>query len=397
MRVVLFSHLFPTSQASAMGRFVEDQVQAVAKLDVETTVVTVRFLQLRISDPFVFLRGVWVGLVVGRAHAGVSARGTSYYEIQCPAPRLGGAVQALLYAICAIRFLPRLTEQGRKFDLVHVHTSLLDGTAGRAVANRLRVPLVITEHTGPFRSLLRRLGSRSLVASAFVRASRVLAVSSSLRDDMIGLFPESAAKIQVVPNTFASEAFHFSNSASQEESIGWLGYISEIKRVDRVLATFVEMKKTKSDLKLKIISVDALPEAFMNSASDSDVTTSIERIAAVSRGEVAAALRSLSVLLVTSESETFSVACLEALAVGTPVVSTDCGGPSDIIRSEHDGCIVTSNTPKDLAIAALKIMAADSREARHARAERALAKFGERTIGQAYVDAYRELIATNNS
>lgn len=44
-----------------------------------------------------------------------------------------------------------------------------------------------------------------------------------------------------------------------------------------------------------------------------------------------------------SESESFSMTTLEALAYGTPIIATDCGGPSEIIEDGISGIIVPVN------------------------------------------------------
>ena len=47
-----------------------------------------------------------------------------------------------------------------------------------------------------------------------------------------------------------------------------------------------------------------------------------------------------SIVLNFSDSESFSLTCLEALFYGRPVISTNCGGPSEIIDHEESGLLV---------------------------------------------------------
>ncbi len=46
------------------------------------------------------------------------------------------------------------------------------------------------------------------------------------------------------------------------------------------------------------------------------------------------------VVLNFSESESFSMTCLEALYFGRPLIATDCGGPSEMIIHENNGVLV---------------------------------------------------------
>jgi glycosyltransferase involved in cell wall biosynthesis len=55
------------------------------------------------------------------------------------------------------------------------------------------------------------------------------------------------------------------------------------------------------------------------------------------RSDVPAILAGSTASVVCSESEAFPYVVLESLAVGTPVISTDCGGPAEVIRNGRNG------------------------------------------------------------
>ena len=67
-------------------------------------------------------------------------------------------------------------------------------------------------------------------------------------------------------------------------------------------------------------------------------------------------LRAARLLVVSSRWEGFSNVLVEALFVGTPVVSTDCGGPREVLRGGRDGRLVPVNDPDQLAGAILKAL-----------------------------------------
>lgn len=71
-----------------------------------------------------------------------------------------------------------------------------------------------------------------------------------------------------------------------------------------------------------------------------EVLRSVRNLGRLSHDDLMDAMRSSDVLFMPSRYEGFSVAALEALAVGCPLVSSDVGGFKEIIEAERTGFIV---------------------------------------------------------
>ena len=70
------------------------------------------------------------------------------------------------------------------------------------------------------------------------------------------------------------------------------------------------------------------------------------------RGEQPSAdglLRETDCLVVASHQEPFSMAMIEALAAGVPVLAADTGGPADVLTPPHNGWLFQSGSAGDLA------------------------------------------------
>lgn len=63
-----------------------------------------------------------------------------------------------------------------------------------------------------------------------------------------------------------------------------------------------------------------------------------------------------ALMLVTSHQEGFGIAALEGVHYGTPVVTTDCGGPRDFVINGYNGYVVAINDAKAMAQQALHIL-----------------------------------------
>ena len=98
-----------------------------------------------------------------------------------------------------------------------------------------------------------------------------------------------------------------------------------------------------------------------------------------------------SVLISTSERESFGQTLLEALACGIPVIARDSGGPADIVIEGVNGTLVAHDKPQEMAIAIWQHFT----EARVYQPEacRATAlRFAPTAIAQQYAQLYAQLI-----
>jgi glycosyltransferase involved in cell wall biosynthesis len=83
-----------------------------------------------------------------------------------------------------------------------------------------------------------------------------------------------------------------------------------------------------------------------------------ERILLVGdRDDVPELLSAMDVFALTSTTEGYSVALLEAAAAGLPTVASDVGGNAEIVQHELTGCVERDLTPEKFANALLTIAA----------------------------------------
>ena len=106
-------------------------------------------------------------------------------------------------------------------------------------------------------------------------------------------------------------------------------------------------------------------------------------------------LRSLyaesSVLISTSERESFGQTLLEALACGTPVIARDSGGPADIVIDGVNGVLVAHDKPQEMATALWQHFTEATAYQSEACRASAL-RFAPTAIAQQYAQLYAQLI-----
>ena len=75
--------------------------------------------------------------------------------------------------------------------------------------------------------------------------------------------------------------------------------------------------------------------------------------------DVEVAIKAADIVLNFSESESFSLTCLDALYYGTPLIASDCGGPAELFEHGHSGLLVPNREVRGMT-AAINQLAADA-------------------------------------
>ncbi len=101
--------------------------------------------------------------------------------------------------------------------------------------------------------------------------------------------------------------------------------------------------------------------------------------------DVEAAIKQADILLNFSESESFSLTCLDALFYGTPLIASDCGGPAELFEHGRSGLLVPNRDVPAMTAAIVRLAADPALRQQFAAAGRQYVRHKfrpEATIGQ---------------
>lgn len=271
----------------------------------------------------------------------------------------------------ALRTLPELPFRP---DLVHGH--FYDAAAATLlIARRLGVPYVLTEHSTLARPLTR------LERRAFREAGRVMPVSRTLQSHLESSGLE--ARYEVVPNVVDLD--HFTPTPRTPEKVRKLVTVTRmtpVKGVPDLLAALRLLKR--QDWHCDLIGGGERLEEYK--------ALGFERVSFLGelhRPEVAARLREADLFVLASRLETFSVATVEAMACGVPVVATACGGPEELVGPES-GMIVPVGDPEALAEAIDRALSSRFDSERISRA--VAGRFSAEAVGARLQEVYRSVL-----
>ena len=178
-----------------------------------------------------------------------------------------------------------------------------------------------------------------------------VAVSDCLARDLERRFHAPRATLHVLPNPAAPEPFpaavKAADLAARPPRVAAIGRLVPGKDYPTLLKAFARLKTPAATLAILGDGPDRA--ALQALATSLGVESRVEFLGL--RQDVGPALAGARVLAVSSRRESFGLACVEALSHGLPIVSTDCGGPAEILDRPGLGALVAVGDEAALAIA----------------------------------------------
>ncbi len=361
LHVLIATRWYPAFDAPGRGIFVADQAAALVAAG---TRVSVASWEAAIGHG-TFARAVgsgagmrpWLDAIENRATPVLPA---AWGAAGVPVARLPAAVApgALSDPLAAaeqqsdvlLRYGRRLAAR-HPIDVIHAHTGIPDGIASIALADRLGIPLVVTEHDRSLRTRLEHASIRVAYGRLLEPGRRLVAVSETLRRQLAEALGVPVDSIEVVPNVVAVDAFRAVGADARDpHELLWVGARKENKGSDVLLMAFRDLHATAPSLRLRMIgrAPSEAEEGRLRALAEAlGVADAVTLEPDMDRDGVAAAMERAAVFVHPSPYETFGVVAAEALAAGLPVAATPSGGVPEILGG--DGRFGTVATGTDAA------------------------------------------------
>lgn len=282
-------------------------------------------------------------------------------------------------------------------DVTHVHSLLPAGDLAAWAYHSLDIPYVITEHSSAFCRRLLTPAHLRRAAAISRHASCRIAVSTSLSAHLQNSFCADHTSWEVIPNLVADRFFAQRRPVrppSREPPFVFLsvGHLHRNKRFDVLLNAFAEAFRDATNVSLRI-GGDGPELQSLQSLARRLGLHNVTFLRALSRGEVFYEMQNAHAFALASDFETFSVVLVEALASGLPVISTDSGGPKDIVNSEN-GFLVSRGDSGEMARAMRWIVEHYSAFNRDDIRADCRKRFSATSVTSRLTDVYRRVIAS---
>lgn len=272
-----------------------------------------------------------------------------------------------------------------KADVIHAHGDVFEGFCQGLLGCLLKVPVVLTIHGGLNEKRIYRWAARRM----FRFASRFVVVSEEVKEDLerVGV---SSDKIDFISSGIEYEKFAAaaSKESNREIKIVFVGRIHEVKGLEYLIEAARLLKVELPRAKFTIIGDGPSKESL---TAKSKEVRSIRFIGERQPEELPRLLAEASLFILPSvdlpgQKEGTPTAAMEAMAAGLPVICTDAGGTSKLVRDGVNGLVVRQKDPEALKKAILKLARNKPLREEMGRRNQALAKQKDWSVVAAKVE-----------
>lgn len=257
-----------------------------------------------------------------------------------------------------------------KIELLHVHYAIPHAYAAYMAKMMLQeegiyVPIVTTLHGTDITLVGSHPFYKTAVTFSINKSDAVTTVSQSLKDDTLRLF-DIKNEIHVVPNFIDLDKYNHTFTDCQrimmakdnEKIITHISNLRKVKRVQDVVSIFYNIQK---QIPAKLMLVGEGPER-------EKIERQCERLGILDRviffgksNEIDKILCFSDLFLLPSETESFGLAALEAMASSVPVISSNTGGIPEVNVQGISGFLSNVGDVEEMTKNALYILSDETR------------------------------------
>jgi D-inositol-3-phosphate glycosyltransferase len=341
-----------SGDAGGMTVYVRELARSLATRGVETDIFT------RATAPDESVVTVYPGVRVVPIAAGP----------QAILSKEEGSAHLDVFADGIVRFA---SEEGIDYDLVHSHY-WQSGLAGLRLARRWDVPLVHSHHTlGRVKNRFLAPGDEAEPAARLegeddvIAGADVLIASTPEEYEQLGsLYGAPAERLKILPPGVDHTVFHPGDREASRRRLGlgdgalvlYVGRIQRLKGIELGLRAFEQLVHAlERPVRFLVVggasgfNGEQEENRLRELARRLDIESNVGFLGPRHHEELPDFYRAADAVVVSSYSESFGFAALEAHACGTPVVATAVGGLSHIVRDGESGWLVGSRDETEFA------------------------------------------------
>jgi L-malate glycosyltransferase len=253
-------------------------------------------------------------------------------------------------------------------DILHVHYAIPHASVAYTAqqilkSKKIHLPYVTTLHGTDITLVGRDPSFEPVIRFSLNNSNAITSVSESLKMDTLKTF-KIDNKISVIPNFINMKEYENVSGDCNKKMYAPNGekilvHVSNFRKVKRVQDVLYIFDKVRKEVPAKLILVGDGPE---RSAIEQLCRTLNTCNDIINLGKITDPKEILSIadlFILPSETESFGLSALEAMAMGVPVISTNSGGLPEVNINGQTGFLSEVGNVDEMATNAVKILKDD--------------------------------------
>lgn len=337
MKILLIGRGLPSKQYPLNGIFEFDQAKALAEAGHQVIYISLDLRSFRRKRKW----GIF----------SYERDGMTIMEVNVPCGNIPKKIEFFFGEM----FLRKAVQRNinlNEVDIIHSHFPDISIISTNVFKNSNK-KIFITEHSSEISMMKMSEKRYADIKAAYQRADVLIAVSKSLSAQIKKEFHVDSV---CVNNIVDVKAFPFTETKENKNKYVFVvtGRLASGKKIDLLLSAFARLVLEDKNVFLYVIGDGAEKEKLKNLVITYKLQEYVEFCGSKSRNEIHDIYKKSHCFVLPSDSETFGVAYIEAIASGLPVIATKCGGPEDFVEKEN-GVLVEKDNVDEL-VTAMKAM-----------------------------------------
>lgn len=260
----------------------------------------------------------------------------------------GKRMPRIISSFLILQLYKRVLKEEKAPDILYAHyfSNIIGATK---IGGKYHIPTIGLEHWS-------KMGKCDIPSDLlkdailyYPKVDQLLTVSEALRLNI----KEKTGVDSIVVNNIVDSIFSYrppSLPKANKESISivTVGSILPIKGYDILIEALAIVRNTNTNWNLTIVGEGTDRKHIEELISSLSMNEFVTLAGRKNREAIVEILRDSDLYVLSSYSETFGLAAVEALACGLPLVCTDCGGPRDFVQ-ESNGVVCKVGDARDMA------------------------------------------------
>ncbi len=244
----------------------------------------------------------------------------------------------------------KYVEENGTPDVIHAQSIFNAGFLAEYIFDKHKIPFIITEHNSGFYYKDQGFENYySRVIEIVNKSSNCFTVSANY-SKYLNKELKSNKKWKVhhniVDNSFLS--FKISPPLGDKFIFLCVSRLHKIKNIDLIIKSFKKFNLKYSNSELRIIGVGSELKNLKNLTQELQINKNVKFLGKKLRSDMVNEYNSCNSFVYASSFETFGVIFVEAMALGRPIISLNCGSSDEII-TDKTGILVNNKSTEDMS------------------------------------------------